>query len=119
MSALPDWIAAIGGLSGFVALGEASPSGACGVSRRLRCSARPARCAGDEPPPAFIGYAANDPVVPVENGLRLHRAYLDRGSSAELHVFPEAPHGFALRTPKLPVGAWPRLCARWLEGVRV
>lgn len=72
-----------------------------------------------EPPPAFIVYAANDPVVPVENGLRLHRAYLDRGGSAELHVFAEAPHGFALRTPELPVGAWPGLCARWLEGVGV
>jgi hypothetical protein len=32
-----------------------------------------------DPPPAFIVYAANDPVVPVENGLRLQRAYLDRG----------------------------------------
>jgi acetyl esterase/lipase len=71
------------------------------------------------PPPAFIVYAANDPVVPVENGLRLHRAYLGRGGSAELHVFPKAPHGFALRTPELPVGAWPGLCGRWLEGVGV
>jgi acetyl esterase/lipase len=71
------------------------------------------------PPPAFIVYAANDPVVPVENGLRLHQAYLDRGARAQLHVFAEAPHGFALRTPELPVGAWPRLCGRWLEGVGV
>lgn len=72
-----------------------------------------------DPPPAFIVYVADDPVVPVDNGLRLQRAYLDRGAHAELHVFAEAPHGFALRTPDLPVGAWPRLCARWLEAVGV
>ena len=72
-----------------------------------------------DPPPAFIVYAAGDAVVPVDNGLRLQRAYLDRGAHAELHVFAEAPHGFALRTPDLPVGAWPRLCARWLEAVGV
>jgi acetyl esterase/lipase len=70
-----------------------------------------------KPPPAFIVYAANDPVVPVENGLRLHQAYMDREGRADLHVFAEAPHGFALRTPELPVGAWPKLCARWLERV--
>jgi acetyl esterase/lipase len=72
-----------------------------------------------DPPPAFIVYAASDPVVPVENGLRLQRAYLDRGAHAELHVFADAPHGFALRAPDLPVGAWPTLCARWLEAVGV
>jgi acetyl esterase/lipase len=72
-----------------------------------------------DPPPAFIVYAANDPVVPVENGLRLQRAYLDRGGHAELHIFAEAPHGFALREPDLTVGAWPGLCARWLKAVGV
>ena len=72
-----------------------------------------------DPPPAFIVYAADDPVVPVDNGLRLQRAYLDQGAHAELHIFAEAPHGFALRTPDLPVGAWPTLCARWLAAVGV
>jgi acetyl esterase/lipase len=70
-----------------------------------------------DPPPAFIVYAASDPVVPVDNGLRLHRAYLDRGGRADLHVFAEGPHGFALRAPDLPVGVWPQLCARWLTEV--
>ncbi|MFZ0269024.1 alpha/beta hydrolase [Caulobacter sp.] len=72
-----------------------------------------------DPPAAFIVYAASDPIVPVENGFRLQRAYLDRGAHAELHVFAQAPHGFALRSPDLPVGAWPGLCARWLEAVGV
>jgi len=68
----------------------------------------------DAPPPAFIVYAATDAVVPVENAWRLHRALLAKGGSAELHIFAEAPHGFALREKSLPVGAWPTLCEAWL-----
>lgn len=66
------------------------------------------------PPPAFIVYAANDPVVPVENGYRLHRAWLAAGGTAELHVFADAPHGFALDTVGMPVSAWPTMCEAWL-----
>jgi len=68
----------------------------------------------DSPPPTFIVYAANDPVVPVENAYRLHEALLAKGAAAELHVFAAAPHGFALREKDLPVGSWPRLCEAWL-----
>ena len=68
----------------------------------------------DSPPPAFIVYAANDAVVPVENAYRLHEALLGKGGAAELHAFADAPHGFALRERELPVGQWPELCAKWL-----
>lgn len=73
------------------------------------------------PPPAFIVYAANDAVVPVENGLRLYQAFRERGGLVDLHIFADAPHGFALREPGLPVGAWPKLCEAWLGqiGVRI
>ena len=67
------------------------------------------------PPPAFIVYAGNDPVVPVENARRLHAAWQDAGGAAELHVFADAPHGFALDTPGLPVSIWPTLCGAWLR----
>jgi acetyl esterase/lipase len=67
----------------------------------------------DDPPPTFIVYAANDAVVPVENAYRLHKAIHAKGGAAELHVFADAPHGFALREAALPVGEWPRLCERW------
>jgi len=67
-----------------------------------------------EPPPAFIFYAANDAVVPVENGKRLQAAF---GARAELHVFADAPHGFALRTPEIPAGQWPVLCEDWLRRI--
>jgi acetyl esterase/lipase len=67
----------------------------------------------DNPPPTFIVYAENDTVVPVENAYRLHKALLAKGGAAELHVFADAPHGFALRESGLPVGEWPKLCERW------
>lgn len=69
------------------------------------------------PPPAFIVYAGNDPVVPVENAHRLHAAWLAAGGAAELHVFADAPHGFALDTVGLPVSAWPVLAAAWLRQI--
>jgi dipeptidyl aminopeptidase/acylaminoacyl peptidase len=52
--------------------------------------------------------------VPVENAYRLQQALSAKAGTAELHVFADAPHGFALREKSLPVGAWPELCARWL-----
>ncbi|MEC3912725.1 alpha/beta hydrolase [Sphingobium sp. CR2-8] len=70
-----------------------------------------------DPPPTFIVYAANDPVVPVINAHRLHDALMAAGGSAELHIFADAPHGFALDTPDLPVSLWPRLCEAWLRQV--
>jgi acetyl esterase/lipase len=66
------------------------------------------------PPPAFLVYAANDAVVPVENAYRLQQALQQRGRAGELHVFADAPHGFALRKAQLPVGKWPELCRDWL-----
>ena len=67
------------------------------------------------PPPAFIVYAGNDPVVPIDNAHRLHAAWLAAGGAAELHIFADAPHGFALDTVGLPVAAWPRLAEAWLR----
>lgn len=69
------------------------------------------------PPPAFIVYSGNDPVVPVENAFRLHRAIVEAKGTSELHVFADAPHGFALDTPGLPVSHWPALCEAWLRQV--
>lgn len=69
----------------------------------------------DKPPPTFIVYAANDDVVPVENAYRLHKAIHAKGGAAELHVFADAPHGFALRERDKPVRAWPSLCETWLS----
>ena len=68
-----------------------------------------------DPPPAFIVYAANDAVVPVENAWRLHRAWLAAGGVAECHIYADAPHGFALDTADRPVSLWPGACEAWLR----
>jgi acetyl esterase/lipase len=70
-----------------------------------------------DPPPTFIVYAGNDPVVPVANAHRLHDALTAVGTGPELHIFADAPHGFALDTPDLPVSLWPLLCEAWLRQV--
>jgi acetyl esterase/lipase len=66
-------------------------------------------------PPTFIVYSGNDPVVPAVNAYRLAEAMTKTGASVELHVFADAPHGFALDTVGLPVSKWPSMCEVWLE----
>lgn len=70
-----------------------------------------------DPPPLFLVYAGNDPIVPVDNARRLHAGWTQAGGVAEMHVFADAPHGFALDTQALPVSVWPQLCAAWLRQV--
>jgi acetyl esterase/lipase len=67
------------------------------------------------PPPTFIVYSASDKVVPVETAHRLHSALTRAGGAAELHIFADAPHGFALDTKGLPVSTWPSLAEAWLR----
>jgi len=66
-------------------------------------------------PPTFIVYSGSDPVVPVVNAYRLAEGITKAGAKVELHVFADAPHGFALDTVGLPVSKWPALCEAWLE----
>ncbi|CAF3506492.1 hypothetical protein FGSG_03455 [Fusarium graminearum PH-1] len=67
-------------------------------------------------PPAFIVYSNNDPVVPVVNAYRLAEGFTKNGAPVELHIFADAPHGFALDSDKeLPVSKWPLLCEAWLR----
>jgi acetyl esterase/lipase len=66
-------------------------------------------------PPTFMVYAGNDSVVPVTNAYRLAEAITKAGAPVELHVFAEAPHGFALDTEGLPVSEWTGMCERWLR----
>ncbi|KAM6510193.1 hypothetical protein FALCPG4_017819 [Fusarium falciforme] len=66
-------------------------------------------------PPTFIVYSNNDPVVPVVNAYRLAEGITNGGGSVELHIFADAPHGFALDTLNLPVSKWPSMCEAWLR----
>lgn len=66
-------------------------------------------------PPAFIVYSGSDPVVPVVNAYRLAEGLTQAGSQVELHIFADAPHGFALDTKDMPVSKWPELCEAWIK----
>ena len=73
----------------------------------------------DDPPPTFIVYSAEDPVVPVENAWRLAAAIRAKGGAAETHVYAQGAHGFALRETPLPIGQWPSACAAWLRALEL
>ena len=73
----------------------------------------------DDPPPTFIVYSAEDPVVPVENAWRLAAAIRAKGGAAETHVYARGAHGFALRETALPIGQWPLICAAWFRGLKL
>lgn len=65
-------------------------------------------------PPTFLVTSDADRRVPAENFLRLYAALRHAGVPTEMHVFADAPHGFALRSSG-PVSAWPSLCAAWIR----
>ncbi|RYO90282.1 hypothetical protein DL763_005366 [Monosporascus cannonballus] len=66
-------------------------------------------------PPTFIVYSANDPIVPVVNAYRLAEGVRKAEGAVELHVFGDAPHGFAMDTEGFPVSKWPSLCEAWMR----
>lgn len=53
-------------------------------------------CVTPETPPAFLWHTANDPVVPVENSLKMALALAGAGVPFALRVYPDGPHGLAL-----------------------
>jgi dienelactone hydrolase len=70
---------------------------------------------GLPPVPLFLAYALVDSAVPVEHALRVVRTAAATGADVDLHVFGQAPHGFALRDKAGTHAAWPRLAAEWID----
>jgi acetyl esterase/lipase len=67
-------------------------------------------------PPAFICHTQDDTSVNVENSIMIYRAFLEKGVSAEMHLFHEGGHGFGIRkTAGLPVASWTLLCEEWMK----
>ncbi|TAN36312.1 MAG: alpha/beta hydrolase [Verrucomicrobia bacterium] len=67
-------------------------------------------------PPTFLVCSTADKVVAAENSVRMYLALKAHDVPAELHVFEQGAHGFALRAPKLPVTTyWPTLFLAWLS----
>lgn len=68
-------------------------------------------------PPTFMIHAGDDRSVPVENSLLFYRALKDKGVSAELHIYPEGGHGFALALDKGYLSTWTDRCVDWLRWI--
>ena len=66
-------------------------------------------------PPTFLWHTAVDAAVPVQNSLLFASALAQHQVPFELHVFEQGPHGIGLATDYPGAGAWPSLCATWLE----
>lgn len=69
-------------------------------------------------PPTFLWHTAVDETVPVENSVMFFKKLHDAGVSAELHIFPDGPHGLALATEETDApqgGKTQKVCASWIE----
>lgn len=72
---------------------------------------------GLPPVPAFLVYALHDQPVPVDHALNFIKAMHATGGDVEAHIFPQAPHGFALRDLDGTHEQWPTLASRWMDRV--
>ncbi|MDC7682718.1 prolyl oligopeptidase family serine peptidase [Asticcacaulis sp. BYS171W] len=67
--------------------------------------------------PVFLAYALHDKIVPIDHALNFIRTAQQTGADLEAHIFPQAPHGFALRELDGTHDQWPALAARWFDKV--
>lgn len=74
----------------------------------------PSRLADEHTPPAFIWHTHNDGGVNVINSYRYGEALRRADVPAELHVFPDGPHGMGLSLHEPHVGQWRTLLLNWL-----
>ena len=68
--------------------------------------------------PLFLVHSSNDQIVDVRNSLCIAEKYREHGLLFEMHVYPDAPHGFALGNAitKCGVEKWEnRSIAKWVE----
>jgi acetyl esterase/lipase len=67
-------------------------------------------------PPTFLVTANNDDKVDARNSTRFYDALKAAGVPAELHIFQDGKHGFAIRNAAgYPVAIWPQLCESWFK----
>ena len=70
-------------------------------------------------PPTFIVHAADDQAVPVENSLAFHKALVNAGIEAEMHIYPKGGHGFSFATGKGRLSTWPDRLYEWLIALKI
>jgi len=68
-------------------------------------------------PPTFLIHAQDDPAVPVQNSLLFYNALLEKGISAEMHIYPKGGHGFGFGYGKGQLGSWASRCLDWMKNL--
>jgi len=68
-----------------------------------------------ETPPTFLMATQEDKSVPADNALSFYQALRAAGVSAEIHIYPNGPHGFGFRTDLGPTSDWPKRAEEWLR----
>ncbi|ELJ4054226.1 alpha/beta hydrolase [Escherichia coli] len=73
-------------------------------------------CVTNTFPPVFLLHCCDDPLVPVNNSLKMFQALLKHNVPVEMHLFQSGGHGFGVQwASELPVHVWPELFVTWLK----
>nr|WP_249926525.1 prolyl oligopeptidase family serine peptidase [Escherichia coli] len=66
-------------------------------------------------PPVFLLHCCDDDLVSIENSLLMYRGLIEKGVSAEMHLYEKGGHGFSVQwATDLPVGGWIKLFMDWM-----
>ena len=66
-------------------------------------------------PPVFLVHGGSDLISPPEHSVLMYLALKRAGMSAELHVYADTAHDFAIRPGDRPFATWPQSCAAWMQ----
>lgn len=86
------------------------------VKNRLYAELIPSAQVAADTPPTLLIAAGDDKRVSPENSSALFLALRQAGIPAQLQIFDDGDHGFALRSPdNRTFAAWPAACIDWLR----
>lgn len=66
-------------------------------------------------PPVFLVHGTEDPISPPEHSVVMYLALRKAGVPAEMHLYANTTHDFAVRPSSRPFGQWTRTCESWLR----
>lgn len=67
-------------------------------------------------PPTFLVHASDDTRVPVEQSINYFNMLIKNNVPAEIHIFENGKHGFAMEKERGNAANWGKLCLDWLKG---
>ena len=69
----------------------------------------------EDTPPTFLVHSSDDEAVPVTNSLMFYKALVEKGISAEMHIYPKGGHGYALGIGGGHEQSWIQRLSEWFE----